>query len=231
MLEVSGLNSGYGTSRVLNDVSFTVGDGSVTSLIGRNGMGKTTSIKTIMGMIKPFSGAIRVNGKDLCGAEPFEIARAGLGLVPEGRRVFRSLSVAENLLATRSTRRSVRWTLARIFGLFPVLEERQRQLASTLSGGEQQMLVIGRALMTNPSLLILDEATEGLAPLIRQTIWHCLASLKTDGESILVVDKYSKQMSEVVDHNLIMEKGRIVWGGSSAALNADPSVTLRYLGL
>jgi branched-chain amino acid transport system ATP-binding protein len=229
MLEVSGLQAGYGLSQVLFDMHLSIEQGQVVSLIGRNGMGKTTTVKSIMGLLKPSAGSIRIHGKEMRGATPFRIAQAGLGLVPEGRRAFGSLSVKENLLATAS--RGGKWDLARIYALFPRLEERQDQLSKTLSGGEQQMLVVGRALMTNPQLLILDEATEGLAPVIRETIWSCLATLKAEGETILVIDKNLKEMARVVDRHHIIEKGRQVWQGTPDQLAATPELSHRYLGV
>lgn len=229
MLEVSGLQAGYGLSQVLFDMHLKIEQGQVVSLIGRNGMGKTTTVKSIMGLLKPSAGSIRIHGKEMRGATPYRIAQAGLGLVPEGRRAFGSLSVKENLLATAT--KGGKWDLARIYKLFPRLEERQEQLSKTLSGGEQQMLVVGRALMTNPQLLILDEATEGLAPVIRETIWNCLATLKTEGETILVIDKNLKEMARVVDRHHIIEKGRQVWQGTPGELVATPELSHRYLGV
>ncbi|MDH4568883.1 ABC transporter ATP-binding protein [Pseudomonas sp. BN414] len=229
MLEVSGLQAGYGLSQVLFDMHLKIEQGEVVSLIGRNGMGKTTTVKSIMGLLKPSAGNIRIHGKEMRGATPYRIAQAGLGLVPEGRRTFGTLSVKENLLATAS--KGGKWDLNRIYALFPRLEERQEQLSKTLSGGEQQMLVVGRALMTNPQLLILDEATEGLAPVIRETIWNCLATLKAEGETILVIDKNLKEMARVVDRHHIIEKGRQVWQGTPAELAAAPELSHRYLGV
>jgi branched-chain amino acid transport system ATP-binding protein len=229
MLEVSGLRAGYGLSQVLFDMHLKIDQGEVVSLIGRNGMGKTTTVKSIMGLLKPSAGSVRINGREMRGKQPFHIAQAGLGLVPEGRRAFGSLSVRENLLATAN--RASKWDLARIYQLFPRLEERQQQLSKTLSGGEQQMLVVGRALMTGPQLLILDEATEGLAPIIRETIWNCLATLKAEGETILVIDKNLKEMARVVDRHHIIEKGRQVWEGTPQQLSASPDLSHRYLGV
>ncbi len=229
MLEVSGLQAGYGLSQVLFDMHLKIEQGEVVSLIGRNGMGKTTTVKSIMGLLRPSAGSVRIQGREMRGKQPFHIAQAGLGLVPEGRRAFGSLSVRENLLATAN--RTSKWDLARIYALFPRLEERQQQLSRTLSGGEQQMLVIGRALMTGPQLLILDEATEGLAPIIRETIWHCLATLKAEGETILVIDKNLKEMARVVDRHHIIEKGRQVWEGTPEQLHASPDLSHRYLGV
>lgn len=228
MLEVQGLVAGYGLSQVLFDMHLSIEQGQVVSLIGRNGMGKTTTVKSIMGLIKPSAGSVRIHGTEMRGAAPYRIAKAGLGLVPEGRRAFSSLSVRENLLATAS---KGKWDLARVYELFPRLQERQDQLSRTLSGGEQQMLVVGRALLTNPNLLILDEATEGLAPIIREQIWHCLATLKAEGETILVIDKNLKEMARVVDRHHIIEKGRQVWQGTPSELAAQPELSQRYLGV
>ncbi len=228
MLEVQGLVAGYGLSQVLFDMHLSIVQGQVVSLIGRNGMGKTTTVKSIMGLIKPSAGSIRIHGTEMLGAAPYRIAKAGLGLVPEGRRAFGSLSVRENLLATAS---KGKWDLARVYQLFPRLQERQDQLSRTLSGGEQQMLVVGRALLTNPNLLILDEATEGLAPIIREQIWHCLAALKAEGETILVIDKNLKEMARVVDRHHIIEKGRQVWQGTPGELAARGDLSQRYLGV
>ena len=228
MFEVQGLKAGYGLSQVLFDMHLSIEQGQVVSLIGRNGMGKTTTVKSIMGLLKPSAGSIRINGTEMRGAAPYRIAKAGLGLVPEGRRAFGTLSVRENLLATATRGK---WDLTRVYELFPRLLERQDQLSRTLSGGEQQMLVVGRALLTNPSLLILDEATEGLAPIIREQIWRCLATLKAEGETILVIDKNLKEMARVVDRHHIIEKGRQVWDGTPAELAAQPELSQRYLGV
>lgn len=228
MLEVQGLKAGYGLSQVLFDMHLSIEQGQVVSLIGRNGMGKTTTVKSIMGLLKPSAGSIRINGTEMRGAAPYRIAKAGLGLVPEGRHAFGTLSVRENLLATATRGK---WDLARVYELFPRLLERQDQLSRTLSGGEQQMLVVGRALLTNPSLLILDEATEGLAPIIREQIWSCLATLKAEGETILVIDKNLKEMARVVDRHHIIEKGRQVWDGTPVELAAQPELSQRYLGV
>ncbi|MBZ9782016.1 ABC transporter ATP-binding protein [Pseudomonas sp. REP124] len=228
MLEVQGLKAGYGLSQVLFDMHLSIEQGQVVSLIGRNGMGKTTTVKSIMGLLKPSAGSIRINGTEMRGAAPYRIAKAGLGLVPEGRRAFGTLSVRENLLATAT---KGKWDVERVYELFPRLLERQDQLSRTLSGGEQQMLVVGRALLTNPSLLILDEATEGLAPIIREQIWSCLATLKAEGETILVIDKNLKEMARVVDRHHIIEKGRQVWDGTPQELAAQPELSQRYLGV
>jgi branched-chain amino acid transport system ATP-binding protein len=214
---------------VLFGVSLTVGAGEVVALLGRNGMGKTTIVKSIMGLL-PSRGRIEFAGEAVAGRRPYRIAKAGIGLVPEGRQVFPTLSVEENLVATAAARRGPpRWTLPETYGLFPRLAERRGHLGSQLSGGEQQMLAIGRALMTNPRLLILDEATEGLAPLVRAEIWSVLARLKGEGLSILVIDKNIDALARLADRHVVLEKGRVVWTGTSADLLADPAVKDRYL--
>ncbi|MCA1951530.1 MAG: ABC transporter ATP-binding protein [Hyphomicrobiales bacterium] len=230
MLAVENLRAAYGQSQVLFGIGFSVGAGEVVTLLGRNGMGKTTTIRAIMGLLPPQGGSIRFEGRELAGSPPHAIARRGIGLVPEGRQIFPTLSVEENLVATAAARFGPpRWTLARVYALFPRLAERRGNLGSQLSGGEQQMLAIGRALMTNPKLVILDEATEGLAPLIRQEIWTCLRNLKAEGESILVIDKNVDQLAKFADRHVVIEKGRVVWSGDSAGLAADPGVKDRYL--
>ena len=231
MLRVAGLQAGYDGLPVLFDVSLGVNAGEVVSLLGRNGMGKTTTIRTLMGLLPAQGGRIELDGASIAGQPPFRIARRGLGLVPEGRQVFPTLTVEENLRATAATRGGARWTLASVYALFPPLAERTRNLGSQLSGGEQQMLAIGRALMTNPRLLILDEATEGLAPLVRTAIWQAIARLKADGLSILVIDKNLDALLRLADRHVIIEKGRTVWRGSSAELAAAPEITDRYLHL
>jgi branched-chain amino acid transport system ATP-binding protein len=231
MLTVEGLEAGYAQSRVLLGLSFGAKVGQVVSLIGRNGMGKTTTVRAIMGMIRPTRGAIHFDGRAIAGLAPNAIARLGLGLVPEGRRVFASLTVEENLVATARLAAGSAWSLHRVFELFPRLAERRRQSARTLSGGEQQMLAIGRALLTNPRLLILDEATEGLAPLIRAEIWGCLRDLKRTGQTILVIDKNLPEMATLVDRHNIVEKGRVVWSGTPAELAGDPGLVQRHLGV
>jgi branched-chain amino acid transport system ATP-binding protein len=232
MLNVAGLEAGYGASRVLFGLGLEAPAARVVSLIGRNGMGKTTTVRAIMGLIKARAGSIRFEGEEIVGLAPNAIARRGIGLVPEGRRVFGSLTVEENLVATARTGAGAgAWDLARVFALFPRLEERRRQSGKTLSGGEQQMLAIGRALLINPKLLILDEATEGLAPLIRAEIWACLRELKANGQTILVIDKNLAEMAAIVDRHHIVEKGRVVWSGTPAELGADPALTQRYLGV
>jgi branched-chain amino acid transport system ATP-binding protein len=230
MLVVQKLAAAYGPAQVLFDVTFAIGAGEVVTLLGRNGMGKTTTIRTLMGLVRARDGAATFDGRGLIGLAPFTIAQAGLGLVPEGRQIFPTLTVEENLVATAAARFGApQWTLPTVYALFPKLAERRRNLGSQLSGGEQQMLAIGRALMTNPKLLILDEATEGLAPLIRAEIWSCLARLKTEGQAILLVDKHLEALTRIADRHVVIEKGHSVWTGSSAALVADPTVRQRYL--
>jgi branched-chain amino acid transport system ATP-binding protein len=233
MLKVSGLESFYGASQVLFGMELAVGAGEVVTLMGRNGMGKTTTVNSIMGILPPRKGAIEFAGQAVQGLPAYRIAKLGIGLVPEGRQIFPNLTVRENLVAAAANRdgRAAPWTLARVFEFFPRLAERQGNLGNQLSGGEQQMLAIGRALMTNPRLVILDEATEGLAPLIRQEIWQCLASLKREGQSILVIDKNVQALIRLADRHYIIEKGRIVWSGDSAALAGDAALQHRYLGV
>ena len=231
MLSVRGLDAGYGGAQVLFGVDLDIRVGEFVTLIGRNGMGKTTTVRAIMGLVPPTSGSVLIHGRDLAGAEPFEVAKAGIGLVPEGRQVFPTLTVRENLIATASRREAPRWTIGRVFDLFPRLSQRIDNLGLQLSGGEQQMLAIGRALMTDPQLLILDEATEGLAPMIRQEIWACLASLKAEGEAVFVIDKNIDDLMRIADRHFVLEKGHIVWQGSNDELRADPSVIDRYLHL
>lgn len=230
MLVVEALEAAYGDSQILFGVDLAIEKGEVVTLLGRNGMGKTTTIKSIMGLLKPRVGRVSIEGRDLTGAQPYRIAQSGLGLVPEGRQVFPTLSVEENLVATAASRFGpARWTLERVYALFPRLKERRGNMGNQLSGGEQQMLAIGRALMTNPKLVILDEATEGLAPLIRQEIWDCLKQLKAEGEAILVIDKNVDALAGFADRHVILEKGKVVWRGSSAELLADPVLKDRYL--
>jgi branched-chain amino acid transport system ATP-binding protein len=230
MLTVSHLQSAYGDSQVLFDVSFTVGSGEVVTLLGRNGMGKTTTVSSIMGLVRPRGGEVAFDGRRVDGLPPYRIAQCGIGLVPEGRQVFPTLTVDENLVATAAVRHSpARWTRERVHELFPRLAERRGHLGSQLSGGEQQMLAIGRALMTNPKLLILDEATEGLAPLIRAEIWACLERLKGEGQAILVIDKNVDALARLADRHVILEKGRVAWTGTSDELRADPSLKDRFL--
>jgi branched-chain amino acid transport system ATP-binding protein len=233
LLEVQGLRAGYGAAEVLFDVHFAIGEGQVVTLLGRNGMGKTTTVRTIMGLLPPRGGTVRLGGREATGLAPERIARLGAGLVPEGRQVFRTLTVRENLIACAANRlrRPQPWTLARITDLFPRLGERQGQMAGTLSGGEQQMLAIGRALMTNPRLLILDEATEGLAPTIRTEIWHVIERLKREGQSILLIDKNLGVLKRLADRHYILEKGRTVWEGTSADLDRDAARVQTYVGV
>ena len=228
MLAVRDLETAYGPSQVLFGVNLEVGTSQVVSLLGRNGMGKTTTIRSIMGIARPKAGHITFDGKAMNGLPSYRIAQAGLGLVPEGRQVFPNLTVRENLLATA---RKGPWTLERVLNLFRNLRERQGHYGNQLSGGEQQMLAIGRALMTNPRLLILDEATEGLAPLIRAEIYRSIERLKSEGLSILVIDKDVRALTQVADRHYVLEKGRVVWTGSSAELKADRNVQHRYLGV
>ena len=230
MLTVSHLQSAYGDSQVLFDVSFTVGSGEVVTLLGRNGMGKTTTVSSIMGLVRPRAGEVAFEGRRVDGLPSYRIAQCGIGLVPEGRQVFPTLTVDENLVATAAVRHPpARWTRERVHELFPRLAERRGHLGSQLSGGEQQMLAIGRALMTNPKLLILDEATEGLAPLIRAEIWACLERLKGEGQAILVIDKNVDALARLADRHVILEKGRVAWTGTSDELRADPSLKDRFL--
>ncbi|HEY9214753.1 MAG TPA: ABC transporter ATP-binding protein [Ancylobacter sp.] len=231
MLELERVEAGYAGSRVLFGVSLRVGPGEVVTLMGRNGMGKTTTVRTIIGFLKPTAGSIAFEGRPLIGLPPFRIAQAGIGLVPEGRRIFPTLTVRENLIATAATREgsTPQWTLPEVYRLFPRLAERRGHLGSQLSGGEQQMLAIGRALMTNPKLIILDEATEGLAPLIRAEIWACLERLKRQGLSILVIDKDADALTRIADRHYILEKGEVAWSGDTDAFRADPDLRERYL--
>lgn len=233
LLDVHSIETFYKQSQALFDVSFSIEKGEVVSLLGRNGMGKTTTIRSILGMTPPRRGQIKFAQHDLTGWPSFRIAQLGIGLVPEGRQVFPTLTVEENLLSTASnrTKRSNYWDLSKVFDLFPRLQERSKQSAAALSGGEQQMLAIGRALMTNPQLLILDEATEGLAPLIREEIWRCLANVKSDSMAILIVDKDVQVLQQLADRHVIIEKGRTVWQGDSRALNADAGLIQKYLGI
>ena len=230
MLVVDKLRAAYGATPVLYGVSFSVGDGEVVALLGRNGMGKTTTIRAIMGLLHASGGAVSFDGRSLVGLPSYRIAQAGLGLVPEGREVFTNLTVEENLFATSAARfGKPRWTLDAVYTFFPKLAERRGHLGDQLSGGEQQMLAIGRALMTNPSLLILDEATEGLAPLVRAEIWACLAKLKSEGQAILIVDKHIESLIKLADRHVVLEKGEVAWTGTSAELAADASVRQRFL--
>jgi branched-chain amino acid transport system ATP-binding protein len=233
MLELEAVETRYGASQVLFGMALRVGQGEVVSLMGRNGMGKTTTIKSILGVTPPHAGSIRFDGRELRGRRVYETAKLGIGIVPEGRQVFSTLSVRENLVATAADRHGAgeAWTLDRVFALFPSLAARARNLGSQLSGGEQQMLAIGRALMTNPRLLIFDEATEGLSPLIRREIWKVIAALKAQGLSILVIDKNIGVLAELADRHYVIQKGRVVWQGDSAALRADMAAVQGIVGV
>ena len=233
LLEVAGLQAGYGGSQVLFGLDFAVGEGQVITLLGRNGMGKSTTVKCLSGMLAPSGGRIVLRGRDVAGLPAYRVARSGVGLVPEGRQVFPTLTVHENLVATASLRNAGArpWTIERVHQLFPRLAERRDQPAGKLSGGEQQMLAVGRALLTNPRLLLLDEATEGLAPLIRLEIWNCLARLKDEGLAMIVIDKNLRPLLPLADRHYIVEKGRIAWAGDSDALQADAAAVERYLSV
>jgi len=231
VLTLDGIETCYGLSQVLFGVSLAIEPGEMITLMGRNGMGKTTTVRSIMGLTPARAGSIRFLGDEIRGLPSYKVAQRGIGLVPEGRQIFPNLSVRENLLATAVNRDGQDWTLGRIYELFPRLAERDSSMGNQLSGGEQQMLAIGRALMTNPRLLILDEATEGLAPLIRAEIWRCLASLKRSGLSVLVIDKNVGALLRVADRHFLIERGRVVWKGSSQELAAAPNIQHRYLGV
>lgn len=237
MLKVENLEAAYGDSQILFDIGFEIGTNEAVTLLGRNGMGKTTTIKTIFGLLPPTGGRVTIDGRNMTGARPHHIGQAGLALVPEGRQIFPTLSVEENLVATArsSTVKSTpagapaNWNLKEVYGLFPALEERRGHGGDQLSGGEQQMLAIGRALMTNPRLLVLDEATEGLAPLVREAIWACLRRIKETGVAILIVDKNVEALARFADRHVVIEKGRVVWTGDSAELMATSEVKDRFL--
>ena len=233
MLVVRGLEAAYGASQVLFGVDFAIRAGEVVTLLGRNGMGKTTTVRAIMGILPPRAGTVHLEGERLHGLPSYRVAQRGLGLVPEGREVVPTLTVRENLVATAANRRRLPdpWTVEKVFALFPQLAARAGAYGGTLSGGEQQMLAIGRALATNPRLLILDEATEGLAPLIRAEIWRCVERVKAAGQSILLIDKNVRALTRVADTHYVLEKGRIVWTGTSAELRAREDVQHRYLGV
>jgi len=233
MLRLEGLEAAYGVSQVLFGITLGVEAGQLVTLLGRNGMGKTTTVRAVMGIVPVRAGRVHFEGRPLHGLPPHRVAQAGLGLVPEGRQVFPNLTVRENLVATAANRRRAPepWTIGRVFELLPALAARARSMGATLSGGEQQMLAIGRALMTNPRLLILDEATEGLAPLIRVEIWRCLERLKAGGLSILLIDKHVEALTRLADHHYVLERGRVVWDGTSAELRARADVQHRYLGV
>src|SRR5450631_3138558 len=231
VLDVAGIETSYGLSQVLFGLSLTVAPGEMVTLMGRNGMGKTTTVRSIMGLTPARAGRIRFMGNDIHGLPSYRIAQLGIGLVPEGRQIFPNLSVRENLQATAVVRDGGAWTLEKVHDLFPRLAERADSMGNQLSGGEQQMLAIGRALMTNPRLLILDEATEGLAPLIREEIWNCLSLLKARGQSVLVIDKNVEHLVRIADRHYIIERGRAVWSGTSEQLVAAPDLQHRYLGI
>ena len=233
LLEVRELETAYGASQVLFGVGLAINPGEVSTLLGRNGMGKTTTVRSILGLTKPLRGSIAFRGKRIEREAPDRIARMGIALVPEGRQIFPNLSVREHLLAFAENRasRPDPWTPRKVFDLFPRLAERSENMGNQLSGGEQQMLAIGRALVTNPHLLILDEATEGLAPLVREEIWRCLARLRGGGQTILVIDKYVERLVKLADRHTIIERGRVAWCGTSAELDADRSLWHRYLGI
>ena len=233
LLDVAGIETCYGPSQVLYGVSLAIKAGEMVTLMGRNGMGKTTTVRSIMGLTPAKAGSIRFDGEEIRTLPAYRVAQLGVGLVPEGRQVFPNLSTRENLLATAANRGEAAdpWTLDKVCALFPRLAERLGSMGSQLSGGEQQMLAISRALMTNPRLLILDEATEGLAPLIRAEIWQCLTRLKTAGQSILVIDKNVATLTSIADRHYLIERGRVVWTGSSQELAAAPEVQHRYLGI
>jgi branched-chain amino acid transport system ATP-binding protein len=230
VLDVRGIETSYGQSQVLFGLSLAVAPGEMVTLMGRNGMGKTTTVRSIMGLTAARAGSIRFAGREIRGLPSYRVARCGIGLVPEGRQIFPNLSVRENLLAT-AVERAGTWTLGKVYALFPRLAERAASMGNQLSGGEQQMLAIGRALMTNPRLLILDEATEGLAPLIRAEIWRCLENLKASGLAILVIDKNVGTLTRVADRHFLIERGRVVWSGPSRELAAAPDIQHRYLGV
>jgi len=236
LLALDGVETRYGRSQVLFGISLAIAPGEMVTLMGRNGMGKTTTVRSIMGLTPAMAGSIRFDGEEIRAAPPYRVAQCGIGLVPEGRQVFPNLTAYENLVATAAVRADVAdtsapWTLPKVYDLFPSLAERAGSMGNQLSGGEQQMLAIGRALMTNPRLLILDEATEGLAPLIRTEIWRCLARLKAEGLAILVIDKNVAALTTIADRHYLIERGRNVWTGTSPELAAAPDVQHRYLGI
>ena len=234
MLIIKNIQSGYGLSQVLFDVSLEIATGEVVALLGRNGMGKSTLVRTLFGQLALQAGSLQIDGQDIAGWSTDRIARLGLAIVPEGRQCFPNLTVREHLTAFAAQRNAAsmrQWDAERVFEMFPRLRERAGNMGNQLSGGEQQMLAIGRALVTNPRLLVLDEATEGLAPLVREEIWQCLARLRQEGQTILVIDKYVERLITLADRHVILERGRVVWQGSSSALNADRALWTRDLGV
>ena len=233
LLEIESLQTAYGSSQVLFGIDLRIESGHVATLLGRNGMGKTTTVRSLLGLTRALGGTVRFLGQRIDGWSPDRIARLGIAIVPEGRMVFPNLSVQENLVAFSANRSGTAepWTLDSVYGLFPRLKERRTNMGNQLSGGEQQMLAIGRALMTNPHLLVLDEATEGLAPLIREEIWSCLHRLRERGQTILVIDKYVQRLIKLADRHTIIERGRVAWTGDSAQLAADPQLWHRYIGV
>jgi len=234
MLSIKNIQSGYGLSQVLFDVSLEIATGEVVALLGRNGMGKSTLVRTLFGQLALQAGSLQIDEQDIAGWSTDRIARLGLAIVPEGRQCFPNLTVREHLTAFAAQRNAAsmrQWDAERVFEMFPRLRERAGNMGNQLSGGEQQMLAIGRALVTNPRLLVLDEATEGLAPLVREEIWQCLARLRQEGQTILVIDKYVERLITLADRHVILERGRVVWQGSSSALNADRALWTRYLGV
>ena len=233
LLELKAVETAYGASQVLFGIDLAIDTGEVVTLLGRNGMGKTTTVRSIMGLVRPFNGSIRFQDAELVGLPSYKVAQQGVGLVPEGRQIFPNLSVRENLIAAAANRFGAPdpWTLEKIYALFPRLSERSRNMGNQLSGGEQQMLAVGRALMTNPKLLILDEATEGLAPLIREEIWSCILRIKAVGQAILLIDKNLDNLLEIGDRHYILEKGKVVWSGNSDTLADDEALQTEYLSL
>ena len=233
LLEVKDLQTAYGPSQILFGIDLQIPAGGFATLLGRNGMGKTTTVRSILGLTPAQSGTVYFLGERIDQLSPDRIARMGMAVVPEGRLIFPTLTVTENLKAFAANRNasSAPWTIERVFDLFPRLAERSRNMGNQLSGGEQQMLAIGRALMTNPHLLILDEATEGLAPLIREDIWNCLGALRAQGQSILIIDKYVQRLVQLADHHTLIERGKVVWRGDSNALSENPELWHRYIGV
>ena len=232
LLKVSELTARYGTSQVLFGMGFEAARGECITLIGRNGMGKSTTVRSLLGMLRTHDGSVEFDGHAIGRWPSYRIAQAGIGLVPEMRQIFPTLTVRENLVATARAKGAANpWTLERVYALFPRLQQRERNLGTQLSGGEQQMLAIGRALMTNPRLLVLDEATEGLAPLVRAEIWRCLGELKREGLTLIVIDKNIAPLARLADRHYVVEKGRVAWHGDSRTLLADPALLHRYVGV